>query len=106
KSGSVDPLADYEHGLGLLEQVLAVGCRVLVPGHGAVATGADAVLSRFDRDRAYLRALRSLPVHDERLDPRASYGPDWLIPEHEEQVEWYRRRHPADPTGQEAPQQP
>lgn len=107
KSGAVDPLADYEHGLALLEEVLAMGCRALVPGHGAVATSADAVRARFDRDRAYLRALsRSLPVHDERLDPRASYGPDWLIPEHEEQVEWCRHRYPGDPTGREAPPRP
>jgi glyoxylase-like metal-dependent hydrolase (beta-lactamase superfamily II) len=92
KSGAADPLSDYEVGLTALEEVLALGCRVLVPGHGAVATGADAVRSRFERDRSYLRALRRpLPVDDPRLDPRASYGPEWLIPEHEAQLEWCRR---------------
>lgn len=100
KSGTVDPLADYQSGLAQLEQVLARGCRVLVPGHGAVATGADAVRSRFAEDRSYLEALIGpLPVRDRRLDPRATYGPEWLIPEHEAQREWCRRRPRGDHQG-------
>lgn len=97
KSGTVDPLADYQNGLAQLEQVLARGCRGLVPGHGAVATGADAVRSRFAEDRSYLQALIGpLPVRDRRLDPRATYGPEWLIPEHDAQREWCRRGPPGN----------
>jgi glyoxylase-like metal-dependent hydrolase (beta-lactamase superfamily II) len=88
KSGAADPLSDYEHGLDVLEQVLDAGCRVLVPGHGAVARDEE-VRSRFEVDRMYLDAVgRSSPVRDPRLDPRASYGPEWLIPEHEAQRDW------------------
>ncbi len=54
----------------------------MVPGHGAVATGEE-VAARFRQDRSYLHSLRRPdPVPDPRLDPDASYGPDWLIPEH------------------------
>jgi len=88
KSGVPDPLSDYERGLGRLERVRERGCRVVVPGHGAVATGED-VATRFTQDWAYLDAVRrSGPVHDHRLGPGATYGPDWLIPEHEAQHRW------------------
>ncbi|MDF3045157.1 MAG: fold metallo-hydrolase [Ornithinibacter sp.] len=88
KSGATDPLADYEQGLDVLEQVLDQGCRALVPGHGAVAAD-EGVRSRFHADRAYLDAVRRpSPVRDHRLDPGADYGPDWLIPEHEAQRSW------------------
>ena len=95
KSGAADPLADYEHGLDVLEQVLDEGCRVLVPGHGAVAADEE-VRARFEADRAYLDAVQRLaPVGDDRLDPRASYGPDWLIPEHEAQRSWCLAHRPG-----------
>jgi hydroxyacylglutathione hydrolase len=88
KSGAPDPLSDYERGLSRLEHVLEGGCRVVVPGHGAVATGED-VATRFSQDRSYLDALpRPDPVLDARLDPDATYGPDWLIPEHVAQRAW------------------
>lgn len=88
ESGAPDPLDDYEQGLTRLEHVLERGCRVVIPGHGAVGTGRD-VASRFAQDQSYLRALRRPdPVHDPRLDPDATYGPDWLIPEHHEQRAW------------------
>ena len=95
-SGAPDPLRDYESGLARLEAVHQRGCRVLVPGHGGVATGAD-VAARFLQDRAYLDALRRPePVHDPRLDPDATYGPDWLIPEHLAQHAWCLGRRPLD----------
>jgi glyoxylase-like metal-dependent hydrolase (beta-lactamase superfamily II) len=88
KTGALDPLADYEHGLDVLEQVIGQGCRVLVPGHGGVAADEEVRL-RFRADRTYLDALRRpSPVRDHRLDPAADYGPDWLIPEHEAQRSW------------------
>ena len=69
---------------------------MLIPGHGAVATGAD-VAARFLQDRTYLDALRRPdPVHDPRLDPDATYGPDWLIPEHLAQHAWCLGRRPLD----------
>ena len=87
-SGAPDPLSDYEVGLARLEPVRQRGCRVLVPGHGAVATG-DEVAARFAEDWAYLHALRHPdPVHDPRLDPEATYGPEWLLPEHDAQHAW------------------
>ena len=81
-SVATDPLHDYELGLSRLESVQQRGCRVLVPGHGAVTTGEE-IAARFRQDWSYLRALRRPDtVNDPRLDPDASYGPDWLIPEH------------------------
>lgn len=88
KTGVPDPLRDYERGLTRLEQVQGRGCRVAIPGHGAVAKGGE-VATRFAQDRSYLHALRRPgPVHDPRLDPDATYGPDWLIPEHNAQRAW------------------
>ena len=76
KSGAPDPLGDYEAGLTVLEHVLQRGCRVVVPGHGAVATGGE-VVTRAARDRSYLHALRRPgPLRDHRLDPHATYGAD------------------------------
>ncbi len=87
-SGASDPLGDYERGLARLEAVRQRGARVLVPGHGAVATGAE-VAARFRQDRRYLQALpRRSALRDRRLDPAAAYGADWLIPEHEAQRAW------------------
>ena len=98
KSGAPDPFRDYQRGLTRLEHVQERGCRVLVPGHGAVATGEN-VATRFFRDRSYLHALRHPePVPDPRLDPDATYGPDWLIPEHDAQRAWcLGRRMAGDP---------
>jgi glyoxylase-like metal-dependent hydrolase (beta-lactamase superfamily II) len=98
-SGAPDPLRDYELGLARLDAVRQRGCRVLVPGHGAVATGDD-VAARFQQDRSYLRSLRRPdPVNDPRIDPDATYGPDWLIPEHDAQHAWaLGRRETEGPT--------
>ncbi len=93
KSGSPEPLADYTEGLARIEAATAGGTSVLVPGHGGVATG-TAVADRFDADHAYLAALAgAAPVRDTRLDPSATYGPEWLIPEHEAQRAWCFTRH-------------
>jgi hypothetical protein len=50
----------------------------LVPGHGAVARDGE-IAARVQVDRAYMEALRrgEDPV-DVRLDPAATYDPDWL----------------------------
>jgi glyoxylase-like metal-dependent hydrolase (beta-lactamase superfamily II) len=91
KSGAPDPLSDYEEGLTRLEHVQGRGCRVVIPGHGAVGTGED-IGTRFVQDWSYLQALRRTdPVHDPRLDPDTTYGPDWLIPEHNAQRAWCLR---------------
>jgi hypothetical protein len=66
--------AAYEAALDLLGS--AVGqVDVLVPGHGAVATGSE-IAARLTADRAYLDALRrgEEPV-DARLDQEWLAGP-------------------------------
>jgi glyoxylase-like metal-dependent hydrolase (beta-lactamase superfamily II) len=99
KSGAADPMRDYRRGLSALESVGA-SCRVLVPGHGSVATGAE-VEARFDRDWAYLDALASgsdgLAGSDPRIGPDAGYGSDWLPAEHEAQLDWCRRHRDLHP---------
>jgi glyoxylase-like metal-dependent hydrolase (beta-lactamase superfamily II) len=53
-----DPLGGYRWALDVLEDAVErYRVEVLVPGHGAVAFGADAIAARFAADRAYLRAL-------------------------------------------------
>ena len=61
---------------------------VLVPGHGAVATGPE-VAARIDADRAYIDALRlgEAPV-DARLDQ------DWLTGPHQSNLEQARQSSP------------
>ena len=74
----------YEAALDRLEET-HVG--VLIPGHGAVAKGAE-VAARFAADRAYIHALRrgEEPV-DVRLDQ------DWLAGPHQSNLE--QARHPT-----------
>lgn len=74
---ATDPLADYEAGLDLLTAA-AMGCEVLVPGHGSVAAGAQAIAARLAADRRYLAGLAASEVDDERLRTAA----DWLIQAH------------------------
>lgn len=65
----------FEAALARLEEAIAQ-VDVLVPGHGAVATGAE-VMTRFEADRAYLAALRDGRDPD---DPRLEQ--DWVADLH------------------------
>ena len=75
--GAEDPVADYLHGLELLEG-LADRVDVLIPGHGAVGS---AVLPRVELDRAYVQALPAGGGEDVRL---SAPKPGW---------EWVREVH-------------
>jgi len=83
-----DQLAAYDTTLDRLADAAAGRVAVLVPGHGAVAEGAE-VAARFAADRAYLDALRA---GVEPADPRLEQ--DWLRSVHESNVE--RARHVSD----------
>ncbi|WP_425954387.1 MBL fold metallo-hydrolase [Xylanimonas sp. McL0601] len=84
-----DPLADYRWALDVLERAVETyDVEVLVPGHGSVTFGRDAILDRFAADRAYLRALErtatavSTPAEAEPevADPRLA--DEWVAGEH------------------------
>ena len=82
-AGQADQLSSYEAGLDLLGRA-AEHAEVVVPGHGAVAVGAE-VGARVAADRAYVAALRDgHRVVDVRLDA------DWLGPVHGGNVELAR----------------
>ena len=78
-----DQVGAYETALDRLDEA-ARHVDVLVPGHGAVATGAE-VAARLAADRAYIDALRQgeEPV-DARLDQ------DWLSGPHQSNLEQAR----------------
>ena len=81
RSGQVD---DYQAALDRLAGA-AGGVDVVVPGHGAVAQGAE-VAARFEADHAYLDALRrGVEPVDARLDQ------EWLSGPHESNLEQARR---------------
>lgn len=83
ENDSADPIAEYLHGLDVIESVVA-DADLLVPGHGSLARGGD-MQARIDLDRAYVVALRdgTTPV-DPRLGPDA---PNWWVNDmHEGQV--------------------
>jgi glyoxylase-like metal-dependent hydrolase (beta-lactamase superfamily II) len=83
---AADPTQDYLAGLGLLEAT-AHDLDVFVPGHGSTG-GADELLTRIARDRAYVVALRDgADPGDPRLDPSATNG-SWLPEVHE----WQRKQ--------------
>ena len=73
-------LAAYEDALDRLADA-AQHVEVLVPGHGAVARGAE-VADRFEADHAYLDALRR---GEEPADPRLEQ--EWLAAPHRANVE-------------------
>ena len=81
RSGQVD---DYQAALDRLAGA-AGGVDVVVPGHGAVAQGAE-VAARFEADHAYLDALRR---GEEPADPRLDQ--DWLSGPHQANVDQARR---------------
>jgi glyoxylase-like metal-dependent hydrolase (beta-lactamase superfamily II) len=72
-----DQLGAYETALGLLGQVIGE-VDVLVPGHGAVAEGAE-VAARLAADRAYIDAVRDETAPE---DARMAAA-DWLSGIHE-----------------------
>jgi glyoxylase-like metal-dependent hydrolase (beta-lactamase superfamily II) len=80
-----DQVGAYEKALDRLAEA-ARHVDVLVPGHGAVAEGAE-VVARLDADRAYIDALRRGEEPDDaRLGPHA----DWLSTIHQSNVEQAR----------------
>jgi glyoxylase-like metal-dependent hydrolase (beta-lactamase superfamily II) len=85
----LDDRRDGQFGVyaAALEQLGAAAGHVdvLVPGHGAVATGAE-VAARFAADRAYLDALRR---GEEPVDARLEQ--DWLAGAHRSNQEQARR---------------
>ena len=78
-----DQVSAYETALDLLDEA-ARHVDVLVPGHGAVAEGAE-VAARLAADRAYVDALRA---GDEPVDARLSQ--DWLAGIHRSNLEQAR----------------
>lgn len=87
-----DPAADYAAGLEQLAALCASGVTTVVPGHGAVATGAE-IDARIAADRTYVGALRDgVDPDDPRVGPNASYGADWLPEAHERNVGLARNR--------------
>lgn len=87
-----DPAADYAAGLEQLAALCASGVTTVVPGHGAVATGAE-IEARVAADRTYVRALRDgVDPDDPRVGPSASYGTDWLPEAHERNMGLARNR--------------
>jgi len=81
-----DQVAAYETALDRLGEA-ARHVNVVVPGHGAVATGAE-VAARLAADRAYIDALRQ---GGELLDPRLEQ--DWIAGLHQANVEQARSSH-------------
>ncbi len=107
----VDPLGSYRWALDVLEgAVERYDVEVLVPGHGAVAVGADAIAARFAADRAYLRALEQAAAHvQESGDPGCDEPRCWChapgpgpagaaLPEAEHgPMPWRAEAHPTPP---------
>ncbi|QDW63048.1 MBL fold metallo-hydrolase [Oerskovia sp. KBS0722] len=91
---SPDPVGEYRAGLDVLEHAVSEhGVHTLVPGHGHVATGSDAIWERFGADRAYLDALEAAADGDAdgpdgSEDPRVTG--EWVIGEHRKQLDHLR----------------
>jgi glyoxylase-like metal-dependent hydrolase (beta-lactamase superfamily II) len=81
-----DQLGAYEAALDRLEEA-AQQVDVVVPGHGAVAKGAE-VAARLAADRAYIDALRR---GDDPVDVRLEVA-DWLSGPHQSNLEQARGR--------------
>ncbi|WP_336706110.1 MBL fold metallo-hydrolase [Oerskovia sp. USHLN155] len=92
---SPDPVGEYRAGLDVLEHAVSEhGVHTLVPGHGHVATGSDAIWERFGADRAYLDALEAAADGDAdgpdgSEDPRVTG--EWVVGEHRKQLDHLRR---------------
>ncbi|MGX1274523.1 MBL fold metallo-hydrolase [Streptomyces phaeoluteigriseus] len=82
-----DQLRAYEAALGRLSEA-AEHVHVMVPGHGAVAEGAE-VADRLAADHAYVDALR---LGEEPVDARMGPHADWLAGLHRSNLEQARRR--------------
>ena len=76
-------VAAYAAALDLLGEATG-GVDALIPGHGAVATGAE-IAGRLTADRAYIDALRR---GEEPVDARL--GQDWLSGPHQSNLEQAR----------------
>jgi hydroxyacylglutathione hydrolase len=92
---SPDPVGDYRAGLDALEAAVSEhGVHTLVPGHGSVCTGSDALWERFGADRAYLDALVEAAEGTDgaaapATDPRITG--EWVAGEHLKQLDHLRR---------------
>lgn len=100
--GAHDPVGGYRAGLDVLERAISEhGVHTLVPGHGHVATGSDAIWERFGADRAYLDALEAAASsgRDEGGDPPETEDPrltgEWVEGEHRKQLDHLRRTRSA-----------
>lgn len=84
--GLPDQVSEYLTALDRMEGALTPEISTLVPGHGEVARGEE-IAARVRMDRAYVEALRrgEDPV-DLRLDPAATYDPDWLREMHQQNL--------------------
>ncbi|MFF7949794.1 MBL fold metallo-hydrolase [Streptomyces griseorubiginosus] len=81
-----DQLSAYETALDLLEKA-AAHADVVVPGHGALATGSE-VAARITADRAYIAALRR---GEDPTDARLAAA-EWLAAPHRSNLEQARVR--------------
>ncbi|KZM36669.1 MBL fold metallo-hydrolase [Oerskovia enterophila] len=102
---SPDPLGDYRAGLDALEHAISEhGVHTLVPGHGHVCTGSDAIWERFGADRTYLDDLE-VAAGDDTDDTGASddlrvtgdprVTGEWVVGEHRRQLAHLRRARSA-----------
>ncbi|MFF7756556.1 MBL fold metallo-hydrolase [Streptomyces griseorubiginosus] len=81
-----DQLSAYETALDLLEKA-AAHADVVIPGHGALATGSE-VTDRLTADRAYIAALRR---GEEPADARLAAA-EWLAAPHRSNLQQARVR--------------
>lgn len=99
---SPDPVGEYRAGLDTLEHAISEhGVHTLVPGHGHVCTGSDAIWERFGADRAYLDDLEAA-AGDDTDDTDGSDGSgdprvtgEWVAGEHRRQLAHLRRARSA-----------
>ncbi|MFF3064310.1 MBL fold metallo-hydrolase [Oerskovia sp. NPDC057915] len=98
---SPDPVGAYRAGLDVLERAVSEhGVHTLVPGHGHVATGSDAIWERFGADRAYLDVLEAEASGDATQGATLASGDlritgEWVVGEHRKQLDHLRGTRPA-----------
>jgi len=82
---ATDPIDDYLAALDLLVGV-AGDVQVIIPGHGTVGDARE-LLTRIDRDRAYVEDLRDGRGSDDaRIGPSATPGTEWVRGAHDRQL--------------------
>ncbi len=84
--GLPEQVSAYLAALDRLAGALTSDISTLVPGHGALARGEE-IAARVRMDRSYVEALRrGGDPADARLDPDATYDPDWLRDMHRQNL--------------------